>query len=175
MSSSKRSPKRAEPAPTSSSSQATTRWRKTAPDSKETLHDEDAAIVAAALAKLNIRGLPQDISSEGAKGERSQVYSTSPASSSKPSSSLNNRAARRQQARKREKAKKEKGNDEKEEPAEQAEEEDVVLPLNLGFMPEDEPLSSTDEEAEDADKELEERILRSRKVGICACKLVGPV
>lgn len=41
-------------------------------------------------------------------------------------------------------------------------------PLNMGFMPDDYPLSSTDEEVEDTDEEREERVQRSRKVSVCA-------
>lgn len=159
--------------PKTDMSEAEDAWRKTAMRGKTP--NEDVALAAAALAKLKAA---QQVEESNAETQRSPTKNTEPNSSTASSSTAcnsSNRAARRQQARMREKARRDNDEDDYEEEKSNEKQSDKGADDQSqhslkywGFLPSDEPLSSTDEEAEDPVKEREERVLRSRKVSVWA-------
>lgn len=128
----------------------------------------DLELVAAALAKL-------EVTRQRREGEDDKPLNRPDKGKSKdtPASSTINRysrAFRRQQARKRGKSKRDNNAGPEEEEANYKDDPEERQKLDFwGFLPDDEPLSSTDSEAEDPVQEREERVLRSRKVRECMC------
>lgn len=131
-------------------------------------------LATAALAKLKAARLPDEDGSQ-----KQKIVNESPKKSVKPkgkervatssSSSSNNRAARRQEERRRQRAQRER----LEEDQDDEKRDEDIMPQSLdsfGFLPHDYPLSDTDTETVNPVKERKKRVLRSRKVSVCAAR-----